>query len=103
MNMLQKIFEAISSVHPDYSIDIILLKTEHYMVDREYVLFYVDQSWSVIGPVDYMTSNILVKTFKAEGIRSFISCEEEFIEKGTPHDFFAIDYFPENELNWQVA
>jgi hypothetical protein len=98
--MLQKIFVTLSSVHSGYSPDFILLKSERSIPDPEYVLYFDCQSWCAIGPVDYVTADKLVANFMADGIRSFISCEEEFVEKGLPRDYFARNYFPNNELNW---
>ena len=71
--------------------------------DWDYVLFRHDHQWKAAGPVDYSTANTLVQTFNSLDIRCFICLEEEFQEKGVPSDSMAANYFPENELDWEMV
>lgn len=83
------------------SVNVLFLRyPEGGLEDPEYVLFYEDDAWRVAGPVEYSVANALIGECHAKGLRCFICCEEEFIEKGLPADPLAVDYFPQDEEDW---
>ena len=97
MQVLSNVIDCITS---EYSVDIVILKPKNFIENAEYIFFFWDESWSVVGPLEYKCVKELSKMFQEYETRFFVSCEEEFLEKGVPRDSYATDYFPENELNW---
>ncbi len=100
--MWNAVFETLEILEIYQDIEIILLKEEPELspVDREYVLFFMNECWRAIGPIDMTASCSLISVLRYQKTRCFICSENEFVDKGMPSDALAVTYFPGNELDW---